>query len=60
MNNYGVSHQIIKLKFLANHIKDQVILIHFEIMLFFERKWLYNDLVETKDIDAYSNWLYMI
>jgi hypothetical protein len=45
-----------RFKLLANHIKDQVILVHPRFKkVFLEGKCLENDVVETKDKHPYSN-----
>jgi len=47
---------IMRFKLLANHIKDQVILVHPRFKkVFLEGKCLENDVVETKDKHPYSN-----
>ena len=44
-----------QLELLANHTKDQVILMHFEKKKIFKGKCMYNILVETEDENPYSN-----
>ena len=42
MNYFGFSHQILQLKLLANHIKDQVIMIHFKFYIIFLKEFSCN------------------
>jgi hypothetical protein len=46
---------MMELKLLANHIDNQVILIHFEFFIISWRKMLVKQFVDTKDEDPYSN-----
>jgi hypothetical protein len=51
---------MMELKLLANHIDNQVILIHFEFFIISWRKMLVKQFVDTKDEDPYSNHTYVI